>query len=145
MKLSSDKRRTAWMLISPAVIVLLVINLFPIIFAVYVSLHQWQLGGAQGPRYIDFFNYEDLLFYDDRFWNSIVVSLIFVALAVAVEFVLGFGLAFLFSAKVRGLGTLRKIYILPIMVMPMVAGLVWFYMFNENFGVVNWLVTVFGS
>ncbi|MEZ5665940.1 MAG: sugar ABC transporter permease [Alphaproteobacteria bacterium] len=145
MKLTSDARRTAWMLISPAVVVLLLINLFPIVFAVYISLHQWQLGGGKAPRYDGLFNYEDLLFYDDRFWNSIVVSLVFVTVAVAVEFVLGFLLAFLFSAKVRGLGTLRKIYILPIMVMPMVAGLVWFYMFNENFGVVNWLVTLFGS
>ena len=145
MKLRAEKRRTAFGLIAPAVIVLLLVNAFPIIFAAYVSLHFWRLGDPRGARWSGLFNYEDLLFFDDRFINAILVSLKFVVLAVAIEFIFGFLLAFLFNAKVRGLETLRKIYILPIMVMPLVAGLVWFYMFNENFGVVNWFFSLFGA
>ncbi len=144
MNLRAEKRRTAFALISPAVAVLLLINAFPIIFAVYVSLNFWKLGDPRGARWSGWFNYEDLLFFDDRFTNAVLVSLKFVVLAVAIEFFLGFLLAFVFNAKVRGLTTLRKIYILPIMVMPLVAGLVWFYLFNENFGVVNWLFSQFG-
>ena len=145
MKLKAEKRRAAFGLIAPAVAVLLLVNAFPIVFAVYVSLHFWRLGDPRGPRWSGVFNYEDLLFFDDRFINAVFVSLKFVILAVAVEFILGFFLAFLFNAKVRGLETLRKIYILPIMVMPLVAGLVWFYLFNENFGPVNWFFSLFGS
>ena len=145
MKLRAEKRRTAFGLIAPAVIVLLLVNAFPIVFAVYVSLHFWRLGDPRGARWSGLFNYEDLLFFDDRFINAVLVSLKFVVLAVAIEFIFGFLLAFVFNAKVRGLDTLRKIYILPIMVMPLVAGLVWFYMFNENFGVVNWFFSLFGS
>ena len=145
MKLRAEKRRTAFGLIAPAVAVLLLVNLFPIIFAVHVSLNFWRLGDPRGPRWAGGFNYEDLLLYDDRFINAVLVSLKFVVLAVAIEFVVGFLLAFVFNAKVRGLTTLRKIYILPIMVMPLVAGLVWFYLFNENFGVINWFFSLFGS
>jgi multiple sugar transport system permease protein len=144
MKFSGEQRRTAFLLISPAVIVLLAINLFPIIYAVYISFHHWTLARPQPPRFAGWFNYEEAL-ADDRFVNAIWVSLSFVTLAVAVEFILGFLLAFVFHARLRGLATLRKISMLPVMVMPLVVGLVWFYMFNENFGVVNWLVTLIGS
>jgi multiple sugar transport system permease protein len=144
MKFSGEQRRTALLLISPAVIVLLAINLFPIVYAVYISFHHWTLARPQPPRFAGWFNYEEAL-TDDRFINAIWVSLSFVTLAVAVEFILGFLLAFVFHARLRGLATLRKISMLPVMVMPLVVGLVWFYMFNENFGVVNWVVTLFGS
>jgi multiple sugar transport system permease protein len=144
MKFSGEQRRTALLLISPAVIVLLAINLFPIAYAVYISFHHWTLARPQPPRFAGWFNYEEAL-TDDRFINAIWVSLSFVTLAVAVEFILGFLLAFVFHARLRGLATLRKISMLPVMVMPLVVGLVWFYMFNENFGVVNWVVTLFGS
>ncbi|MGH6918639.1 MAG: carbohydrate ABC transporter permease [Geminicoccaceae bacterium] len=144
MKFSGEQRRTALLLISPAVIVLLAINLFPFVYAVYISFHHWTLARPQPPRFAGWFNYEEAL-TDDRFINAIWVSLSFVTLAVAVEFILGFLLAFVFHARLRGLATLRKISILPVMVMPLVVGLVWFYMFNENFGVVNWVVTLFGS
>jgi multiple sugar transport system permease protein len=144
MKFSGEQRRTAFLLISPAVIVLLAINLFPIVYAVYISFHHWTLARPQPPRFAGWFNYEEAL-TDDRFINAIWVSLSFVTFAVAVDFILGFLLAFVFHARLRGLATLRKISMLPVMVMPLVVGLVWFYMFNENFGVVNWVVTLFGS
>ena len=82
---------------------------------------------------------------DDRFTNALWVSFEFVATAVAVEFVFGFALAFLFNAKLPGLATIRNIAILPIMVMPLASGLVWFYMLNENFGAVNWIAVLLGA
>ena len=121
MKFSGEQRRTAFLLISPAVIVLLAINLFPIVYAVYISFHHWTLARPQPPRLAGWFNYEEAL-TDDRFINAIWVSLSFVALAVAVEFILGFLLAFVFHARLRGLATLRKISMLPVMVMPLVLG-----------------------
>jgi multiple sugar transport system permease protein len=144
MKLSAEQRRTALLLISPAIIVLLAINLFPIVYAVYISFHHWTLARPQPPRFAGWFNYEEAL-SDERFINAIWVSFSFVTLAVAVEFVLGFLLAFVFNARLRGLATLRRVSMLPVMVMPLVVGLVWFYMFNENFGVVNWFVSLFGG
>ena len=89
-------------------------------------------------------NYTDLL-EDDRFINSLWVSFEFVATAVVVEFLLGFSLAFLFNAKLPGLATLRKIAILPIMVMPLASGLIWFYILNENFGALNWFAVALGA
>jgi multiple sugar transport system permease protein len=125
-------------------LVLLAINVFPFLFALYISAHTFTLGRPNPPRFIGLANYWDLL-TDDRFINSLSVSAEFVALAVTLEFLLGFGVAFLFSAKLRGFITLRKVAMLPIMVMPLASGLIWFYILNENFGALNWFAVALGA
>ena len=137
-------RRTVFLLIAPAMAVLLAVNLYPFLYALYISAHTFTLGRPTPPRFIGLSNYTDLL-EDDRFINSLWVSFEFVTIAVAIEFLLGFALAFLFNARLRGMTTLRKIAILPIMVMPLASGLVWFYILNENFGAMNWFATLLGA
>jgi len=139
--LDREAKRTAWLLIGPAVLVLLALNIYPTFYAFDISLYYWRLAGLQPRRFIGFQNYQ-LLFSDDRFLHSILVSIEFVVLAVGIEFVLGLGLAFVFNTRLPGLATIRKLSMLPVMLMPLVSGLVWFYMFNENFGVVNWFVSL---
>jgi multiple sugar transport system permease protein len=143
MSRKSEARRAAAILISPALLVLLALNIFPIIYAVYISAHHWSLSSPNPPRFAGRYNYEDLLL-DERFSNSLWVSAQFIFFAVGIELLLGFALAFVFNSKLKGLETLRKISLLPIMAMPLVVGLVWFYMLGENFGVTNWFVTLFG-
>jgi multiple sugar transport system permease protein len=137
-------RRTALLMIAPAMLLLLAINVYPFLYALYISVHTFTLGRPTPPRYIGLSNYFDLL-DDDRFINALWVSFKFVTLAVAVEFLLGFALAFLFNAKLRGLATLRNVAILPIMVMPLASGLIWFYILNENFGALNWFAVALGA
>ena len=144
MKLAVQRRRAAWVLIAPAVAVLLALNLFPIVYALQISVHYWTLARPQPPRFAGLSNYEEL-FLDERFRNAVLVSLKFIALAVSVELLFGFGLAFVFNMRLRGIATLRKLTLLPSLVMPLVVGLVWFYMFNENFGLVNWIWVMLGG
>jgi multiple sugar transport system permease protein len=145
MELAAQRRRAAFLLISPAVSILLLLNLFPIVYAIYVSLHFWKLGGIRAPRFAGLSNYVNM-FADGRFRNGILVSLEFIVLGVIIELLLGFGLAFVFNTRARGISGLRKLSLMPALVMPLVVGLVWFYMLNENFGVANWLwVTLGGS
>jgi multiple sugar transport system permease protein len=144
MKLAVERRRATWMLIAPALAILLLLNLFPIVYALYISVHYWMLARPQPPRFAGLSNYQQL-FFDERFRNSVLVSLKFIGLAVVIELLLGFGLAFIFNARLRGMATLRKLTLLPSLVMPLVVGLVWFYMFNENFGIVNWLWVMLGG
>lgn len=136
--------RTSLYFILPALVIILAINIFPIIYAVWISFQNWSLAYVRPPQYTGFYNYEDALFFDDRFINAVFVSLKFVFLAVLIEFTLGFSLAFLFNQKLKALNFLRVVSLTPIMVMPVVSGLIWFYMFNENFGVLTYLVTLLG-
>lgn len=144
MSQKREARRAATVLVSPALILLLALNIFPIVYAVYISLQHWSLSSPRPPRFAGLFNYEELG-YDDRFLSSLAVSATFILLAVGIELILGFALAFVFNSKLKGLETLRKISLLPVMTMPLVVGLVWFYMLNENFGVTNWVITLFGA
>jgi multiple sugar transport system permease protein len=137
-------RLTVFLLMAPAMIVLLAVNIYPFLYALYISAHTFTLGRPTPPRYIGLSNYADLL-SDDRFINAMWVSFKFVGIAVTIEFLLGLTLAFVFNARPRGLATLRKISILPIMVMPLASGLVWFYILNENFGVLNWFAILLGA
>ena len=144
MKLAVERRRATLVLIAPALAILLALNLFPIVYALYISVHYWMLARPQPPRFVGLSNYEQL-FFDERFRNAVLVSLKFITLAVGTELLLGFGLAFVFNARLRGIATLRKLTLLPSLVMPLVVGLVWFYMFNENFGIVNWIWVMLGG
>jgi multiple sugar transport system permease protein len=139
-----SERQVALALIAPAMLLLLAVNVYPFLYALYISTHTFTLGRPTPPRYIGLSNYTDLL-GDDRFLNSIWVSCKFVVLAVASEFILGTAVAFLFNARLRGFATLRKLSMLPVMVMPLASGLIWFYILNENFGALNWFLTALGS
>ena len=143
MATDKDTTRAAFVLVSPAIVLLLVLNIFPIIYAAFISSHHWTLASPRPARFAGMFNYQELLI-DDRFSNALWTSAQFITLAVGIELLLGLGLAFVFNAKTRFLEALRKISLLPVMATPLVVGLVWFYMLNENFGVTNWFVTELG-
>lgn len=144
MSPNRESRRAATILVSPALLLLLALNIFPILFAVYISLRNWSLSSPRPSQFAGLFNYEEL-WLDDRFTGSLSTSATFILLAVVIEILLGFALAFLFNSKLKGFDTLRKLSLLPVMAMPLVVGLVWFYMLNESFGVINWFVTILGG
>jgi len=136
-------RATLAVLIGPSLLLLTALNVAPFFLGVYMSLYYWSLANLGPPRFLGLLNYE-YLFADYRFIDSIKVSLLFVVLSVATELVLGTTLAFVFSSRARGMASLRRISLLPVMVMPLVAGLVWFYLFNPTYGTVTWLCYAVG-
>src|SRR5258708_8932929 len=118
MRLAVQRRRAAWVLIAPAVAVLLVLNLFPIVYALCISVHYWTLARPQPPRFAGLSNYVDL-FFDQRFRNAVLVSLKFIVLAVGIELLLGLVLAFLFNIRLRGIAPLRNLPLFPSPAMPL--------------------------
>jgi multiple sugar transport system permease protein len=139
----TKRQRTGLLFVAPSVLLLAALNIFPFVFAAYMSLYNWSLAKPGPPRFLGWFNYRILL-EDERFLNSIAVSATFVVLTVAVELLLGLGLAFLFNARIRGMVTLRKFALVPVMVTPLVGGLVWFYLFNETYGTITWMADALG-
>jgi multiple sugar transport system permease protein len=143
MQLERIRTRAAFQFISPAVMVLAALNLFPFFYALWMSFYKIGLAARAQPKWVGLGNYEQAI-HDDRIWSATVSSGIFVIGAVFVEIVLGTAMAFVFNQKLRGLDYLRRVSILPVMVMPIVTALVWFYLFNPSFGVINWLVSFVG-
>jgi len=133
-------------LIAPAVVALLIIGIYPLIFAVDVSLRQYQLTKPYlGTPYVGLQNYIAVL-QDTLFWQSLARTAIFFVLTVPVQVALGILIA-LFIDRVRFkplAGLLRVILVLPIAITPTVVGLIGRLLFNRDFGFVNFMLGSIG-
>ena len=134
--LARNRRRAAFLFIAPATILLLAIFVYPFVYALFISFTQWTLGQQLTPRWAGLANYAGLM-GDGRFLNAIIRSAVFVAFAVSIELVLGFLLALLFNKHLPGFSIFRTLAVLPVMVMPVATGLVWFYVLNFRYGPLN--------
>lgn len=137
-----SRRRAALLLIGPALLLLVGIFVYPFVYALYISFTEWTLGQQLSPTWAGFANYTSL-FGDDRFQNAIYRSGVFVTGAVSIELVLGFALALLFNKHLPAFGFFRTLAVLPVMVMPVATGLVWFYVLNFQYGPLNIMLRAF--
>jgi multiple sugar transport system permease protein len=134
--IARGRRRAAVLFIAPATLLLVAIFVYPFAYALYVSFTEWTLGQQLTPAWSGFANYISL-FGDGRFLNAIFRSTVFVSFAVSIELVLGFLLALLFNKQLPAFGFFRTLATLPVMVMPVATGLVWFYVLNFKYGPLN--------
>ena len=120
----------------PAQLLLLFIVAFPLVMQLYVSFTWW--GPLDGtPWYMAyesanlFGNYGDL-FDDSKLWGSIGRTFLIVAVCVPIEFLLGLGLAILFAEKFVGKRLFYSIMLMPMMIVPAVAGYMFFMLFQSS-------------
>ena len=138
-----SRRRVAVLLIAPATLVLLGVFVYPFGYALYISFTEWTIGQQLTPTWTGLANYSSLV-GDGRFLNAIFRSTVFVSFAVTIEFILGFVLALIFNKRLPAFGIFRTIAVLPVMVMPIATGLVWFYVLNFRYGPLNILLGALG-
>ena len=128
---------------TPGLLFLAAIAIYPTIYSLVVSLTQWRLTTGEDPRFVGLENYINL-FSDSSFWNSVRVTLIFVIFAVAIEFVLAFVIALLFFRGFPGDKLMRTLILLPMLCAPVVVGLLARFSLEPNFGIVNQLLRAVG-
>jgi multiple sugar transport system permease protein len=136
--------RLGFRLTLPAQILVLFISLFPLLMQLYISLTDWSpLSGIGWPRawemWNSFANYTDVI-ADHRLWAALGRTALVMAVCVPVEFLLGLGLATLFADNFPGKRVLYSILIMPMMVVPAVAGYM-FYMLFQSGGPINSLLS----
>jgi multiple sugar transport system permease protein len=135
---------TPYLFVAPAVLVLAFTCLYPVIKGFELSFYDWSLGTPiESRKYIGWENFV-WAWQDPALFNSIKVTLIFAAFAVTAELFLGLLIAFLLEKGIKGIAALRTIFIIPIMIAPVVVGLLWRYLFDANFGLINHIVSLFG-
>lgn len=120
-----------YLLIAPSMIVLTVVSLIPFLYTVFLSLHAAKFGRV--TDFIGLDNYIQLL-TDPRFWNSIGIAVIFVGIAVPIEFMLGLIGALVLNQNVRGRSILVPLLFMPTMMAPIVVGLLWKIMLAGSWG-----------
>ena len=133
--------RRYWMFAAPAALVVLLVILFPWIFTLYMSVHDWKVSGD--TPFVGMANYAKML-TDERFLYSVVRTLWFTAASVAAPLILGVWAAVCFASKFRFRGLARTLFVLPMMATPVAISLVWTMMFHPQLGVLNYLLTSVG-
>jgi multiple sugar transport system permease protein len=135
-------RRWQYLLFAaPALVAVFLVIVFPWVFTVFMSMHDWGVVGSR--TFVGADNYLRLL-TDSRFIESIGHTLYFTALAIALPVVLGVFAAVVFHRNFPMRGVLRAIFIMPMMATPVAIALVWTMMFHPQLGVLNYLLTSVG-
>ena len=135
-----SERALPYLLVAPTVAVLLALSIYPLIYAVKVSL---QAETGRGVSWT-FRNFSRLL-TDEFFLSALAHTLVYATIALTFEFLLGLGLAVLLNRRMRGRSFFRAALLVPMMLPPVVVGVVWRLMLNPNFGAVNGTLQGFGA
>lgn len=136
-KVQSLNRLTPYLFVAPAALVMVLALFYPIGYMIWGSFRDWDPSQSiSETEFVGLANYAKLL-VDPAFHASFWVTLVFAFTVVAIEMVLGVGLALLLDRNIRGMSVLRTLFILPMMIAPVVVGLVWRYMFHQTYGTFN--------
>jgi len=123
----------------PSLILLIVVNVFPLIYSLYLSFTDYSAIAHKAPVWVGLKNFADLL-SDERMWKYFATSGRYTLVSVGLQTVLGFGLAMLLREKFRGSGLVTTLILIPMMISPVVVGLFWKLMYNPTFGYFNYLI-----
>lgn len=129
-----------WGFVAPALTVLLALNLFPLLFNVYLSFTNADLSGGV-VKSVGVRNYT-ALFSDARYANALTLTALFVLVSVSVELVLGFVLALALRERLPGKPIILTVLLIPMMLCPVVLSLFWNLILNGNYGVLNQLLAL---
>ena len=119
----------------PAIILLLIFVVIPICYGFYLSFHRWD--GFNSPVFIGMNNYVKLIERDDIFLKAVKNTIIFAISVVLFKNVLGLFLALLVNQKLRGIIFFRTALFLPVTLSFVVIGLLWSWIYNPAFGLLN--------
>jgi multiple sugar transport system permease protein len=127
------ERNLGWMLIAPAVIVMIAVTAYPVGYAVYLSLERYNLALPQATKFIGFANYGAVL-SSPYWWQALKVTVIITVFSVAITLVLGMALAFVLHRTIFGRGTVRTTSLIPYGIVTVAAAYGWQYAWTPGQG-----------
>jgi multiple sugar transport system permease protein len=137
-------RHAQWLFPAPAVLLVAVIIVYPILYTGWMSLQEWAVSSLTAPRFIGLANYHKIALADARFQEAVGRTIYFTLVAVGAETLLGLAMALLFNRQFWGRGLLRTLAILPMVATPTAIALVFVMMYHPSLGVANYLLSVVG-
>ncbi|WP_250124696.1 sugar ABC transporter permease [Chroococcidiopsis sp. CCMEE 29] len=130
------EQRTGWILMLPALLLLLFVFAYPIARAFWLSFFTRNLGTELQPVFTGLDNYARMV-GDGRFWQSFSTTIVFTTASVVSELLLGLAIALVLNQRIFARGLVRTSAILPWALPTALIGLAWAWIFNDQFGVVN--------
>jgi multiple sugar transport system permease protein len=138
-------RAIAWLFISPTLLLLLAINIFPLIWTIQLSFTNYRANRPNAPvGSVGLGHYTDILTSPDV-WAAMQVTARFVIASIIIQTVLGFILAWLIDRKFRSSGFWTTVILLPMMLSPAVVGNFWTFLYQPQIGLFNYMVSFFSG
>ncbi|MER8006835.1 sugar ABC transporter permease [Streptomyces sp. NPDC094149] len=128
-----QERRLGWLLCAPAVVVMVAVTAYPIGYAVYLSLQRYDLRFPGQAKFVGLSNYGAVL-SSPFWWQAFWVTLFITGVSVAIELVLGMGLALVMHRTIFGRGSVRTAALIPYGIVTVVAAFSWQYAWTPQLG-----------
>jgi multiple sugar transport system permease protein len=138
------RRVRPFLFLLPTMVTLLSITLFPLIYSLYLASHTVVLTNPMLSGWSLGDNLREVFLDSPEYWQSFVTTMVLVVVAVAIEFLLGLGLAYVFYHPFRGRDLLFPIFLMPMMLTPVVVGTIWRFLFNGEFGLIAAVLKAMG-
>lgn len=135
--------KTAWGMITPSLLVVFALSIYPLIYTLILSLSKYNLIKPKNNGFVGLAQYIEVL-TDMKFWHAMRVTGYFVVVSLPVQFIFGMLIALLLNQNFKGRGFLRAIMLMPWAVPNIVNSNLWNWIFNTNYGVLNRLLMQFG-
>ena len=130
-----EERKLAWLLCAPAVIAMLLVTGYPILYAFYLSLQRFDLRFPDDKEFVGLANYGDVL-SSSTWWSDVLTTVIITVISVAIELVLGMVIALVMHRAIFGRGPVRAAILIPYGIVTVVAAFAWRYAFDPTSGFV---------
>ena len=121
----------------PAVVMMLMFFLIPAVKLVVDSFFKYDISNMDGKSFVGLKNFL-AVFTSPKFVLCVANTVKYVVIAVTIEFILGLLLALMLNVGFKGSQIMRTLMLTPLMMAPLVAGLVWKYLLSDQFGIINW-------
>ena len=123
----------------PTIFLLIVMNIFPLIYSLFLSFTNYSVISDQAPQWVGLANYQRIL-TDERFWTNFAITGRYALVSVLLQTLIGFGLAMLLRNKFKGSGLITTLILVPMMLSPIVVAVFWKLIFNPSVGILNYLL-----
>lgn len=140
MSLSRREAIWAYLLIGPWIVGFIIFTLGPMLASLVFSFTNFSITAS--TKFLGLANFVEMFIKDYRFWHSLRVTLTYAVVAIPVGLVLGLLLALLLNTNVPGIALWRTIYYTPSVVSGVAVAILWSYLFNPRYGVINWLLSL---
>jgi multiple sugar transport system permease protein len=127
--------------LAPALIIIAVILVVPLLLTFGLSFFDYSI--ARGLQFSGLSNFSKIL-QDESFFTALGNTFFYTAVVVIFESIFGFILANILNKEFRGRGLIRGLLMIPMLVSPIVSGIIWRFMYNPDFGIINYFLSLFG-
>lgn len=128
--------RIVQLFILPTIILLILMNIFPLIYSLFLSFTNYSVISSDPPVWVGLDNYTHIL-SDPDFWHNFATTGTYALLSVSLQTIVGFALAMLLRSKFAGSGIITTLVLVPMMLSPIVVAVFWRLIFNPSYGILN--------